>query len=142
MTDFELQDFLPYLLNRAAEKASLDFQAVYKREYGMLRTEWRVLFHLGAYGEMTAKEICESGGLHKTKVSRAVSALEEKRLLKRIRSESDRREEYLSLTQPGTVAFRNLKARAREYQENFTSQFSSTEFGILTNCLQKLAEKR
>ena len=55
--DFALQDFLPYLLNRAAEESSLGFQKHYKNRYGMLRSEWRVLFHLGNYGQMTAKEI-------------------------------------------------------------------------------------
>ena len=44
---FDLQLFLPYLLNQAAEESSLSFQRVYKDRYGMLRTEWRVLFHLG-----------------------------------------------------------------------------------------------
>ena len=42
---FDLQLFLPYLLNQAAEESSLSFQRVYKDRYGMLRTEWRVLFH-------------------------------------------------------------------------------------------------
>ena len=57
--DFDLQNFLPYLLNQAAEESSLAFQNIYKDRYGMLRTEWRVLFHLGIYGRLTAKEICE-----------------------------------------------------------------------------------
>jgi len=50
---FDLQDFLPYLLNQAADASSLGFQKYYKDRYGMLRTEWRVLFHLGRYGAMT-----------------------------------------------------------------------------------------
>ena len=45
--EFNLHDFLPYLLNQAAEESSLAFQQIYKGRYGMLRTEWRVLFHLG-----------------------------------------------------------------------------------------------
>ena len=73
--EFDLKDFLPYLLNQAAEEASLGFQVLYKERYGMLRTEWRVLFHLGRYGDMTAKEICDRARTHKTKVSRAVAAL-------------------------------------------------------------------
>jgi hypothetical protein len=56
---------------------------VYKDRYGMLRTEWRVLFHLGRYGAMSAREISRRAGIHKTKVSRAVAALERKRFLER-----------------------------------------------------------
>ncbi|MEM9195855.1 MAG: thiamine pyrophosphate-dependent enzyme [Myxococcota bacterium] len=33
----------------------------------MLRTEWRVLFHLGRRPDMTAKDICTQAKLHKTK---------------------------------------------------------------------------
>lgn len=54
----DLADFLPYLLNRAAEETSLGFQEHYRRRYGMLRTEWRVLFHLGRHGELSARDIC------------------------------------------------------------------------------------
>jgi hypothetical protein len=81
--DFELSDFTPYLLNAAAEAQSLRFSRVYKDRYGMLRTEWRVLFHLGRYGAMSAREISLRAGIHKTKVSRAVAALERKRFLAR-----------------------------------------------------------
>ncbi|MEM7214344.1 MAG: MarR family transcriptional regulator [Pseudomonadota bacterium] len=140
MPGFELENFIPYLLNRAAEKSSREFQAVYKQEYGMLRTEWRIVFHLGRYGEMTAREICSRGALHKTKVSRAVSALEEKRFLARKRSETDRREEYLSLTRQGKSVFRKLENSAREYQERFAGNFTQDEFRILTNALKKLTE--
>ncbi|WP_446720123.1 MarR family transcriptional regulator, partial [Leisingera sp. ANG-S] len=56
----------------------------------MLRTEWRVLFHLGNYGQMTAKEIGSRAKIHKTKISRAVAKLSEKRFVTRTRDENDR----------------------------------------------------
>ncbi|MEY8841114.1 MarR family transcriptional regulator, partial [Cribrihabitans sp. XS_ASV171] len=91
--EFDLRNFLPFLLNQAAEESSLEFQSVYKNRYGMLRTEWRVLFHLGIYGELTAKEIGERARIHKTKVSRAVAKLAERRFLMRTRDDLDRRSE-------------------------------------------------
>ena len=42
-----MQDFLPYLLNHAAEEVGQGFGRIYQDRYGMLRTEWRVLAHLG-----------------------------------------------------------------------------------------------
>ncbi len=33
--DFDLQDFLPYLLNQAAEATSRGFQATYRARYGL-----------------------------------------------------------------------------------------------------------
>lgn len=136
---FDLENFLPYQLNLAAEKASLQFQSVYRSEYGMLRTEWRVIFHLGRYGDMTARQICDRGNLHKTKVSRAVAALEKRRFLKRNRMESDRRHEVLSLTQAGKTAFEKLSQSAQRYQSELSKEFSKKEFAVLTKCLKRLA---
>ena len=141
MPDFDLEDFLPYLLNRAAEHTSHEFQAIYKGKYGMLRTEWRILFHLGRYGNMTAKEICERGGLHKTKVSRAVMALEKKRFLKREKLETDKRVEILKLTRQGEITYRDLSHHAEAYQARMTAELSETDMANLTLVLRHLINK-
>lgn len=138
--DFDLRDFMPYLLNQAAEMSSLEFQRYYKARYGMLRTEWRVLFHLGRHGEMTAKEICARARIHKTKVSRAVSALQDKRFLTRTQMEDDRRHERLALTPAGRAAFGDLYAEAQEFDRRLMSQFTPTEAEILRRCLSGIAQ--
>lgn len=137
--DFDLQDFLPYLLNQAAETSSLAFQQVYKGRYGMLRTEWRVLFHLGRYGRMTAKEIGQRAKTHKTKISRAVQKLAERRFLTRERDETDRRHEYLELTAAGQAVYRDLQAVAAEYDARLVAQFTPDEAAQLRAMLQRLA---
>lgn len=136
---FDLQDFLPYMLNQAAEASSAEFQARYRARYGMLRTEWRVLFHLGRYGEMTAKEICDRARVHKTKVSRAVRALEVKRLLIRKPLETDRRNELLLLTHQGHVVFDDLAKSAEAYDRELMATFSEEEQAVLRSCLARIA---
>ncbi len=138
--DFDLQNFLPYLLNQAAEESSLAFQQVYKDRYGMLRTEWRVLFHLGIYGRMTAKEIGRRSKMHKTKISRAVAKLAERRYLTRERDEDDRRLEYLELTAAGARAYRDLRAVAVQYDSRLAERFSGEEIALLRRLLRALAE--
>lgn len=137
---FDLRDFLPYLLNQAAEMTSLDFQRHYKAKYGMLRTEWRVVFHIGRYGSMTAKEICERARIHKTKVSRAVSALEKRRFLNRTVVQNDRRQEMLSLTRVGRAAFLDLYAEAQKFQLELTAEFPPEDVEVLRRCLVKIAK--
>jgi predicted transcriptional regulator len=95
---FDLEDFLPYLLNQAAETASRGFQDIYRSRYGMTRTQWRVMANLGKFGAMTARDICIISHIEKTKVSRAVAGLEHEGLLARNPSSQDRRTEVLSLT--------------------------------------------
>lgn len=114
--DFNLPHFLPYLLNQAAEAASHEFQTYYRERYGMLRTEWRVLFHLGCYGDLSAKRVCDLASIHKTKVSRAVAALDQKRFITRTETEADRRVEHLSLTPKGKQVFDDLSQAAARFE--------------------------
>lgn len=112
---FDLEDFLPYLLNQAAEAASRGFQDIYRDSYGMTRTHWRVMANLGKFGAMTARDICAISHIEKTKVSRAVAHLEREGMLARSASETDRRAEILSLTQTGQTVFADLGQRALDY---------------------------
>lgn len=137
--DFDLRDFLPYLLNQAAEESSYVFQQVYKDRYGMLRNEWRVLFHVGRYGQMTAKDIGVRAKLHKTKISRAVSKLEKRRYLVRTRDETDRRSEILSLTAAGQTVYKDLRETAQRYDAELSAMFPTGEAALLRTMLRRLS---
>lgn len=137
--EFELTDFTPYLLNAAAEAQSLRFSQVYRDRYGMLRTEWRVLFHLGRYGAMSAREISQRAGIHKTKVSRAVAALERKRYLERRTSETDRRVEILALRPPGRAVFTDLARAAEAHERVLEDRFGTARLAELRGLLRALA---
>ncbi|MEP1587771.1 MAG: MarR family transcriptional regulator [Tateyamaria sp.] len=138
-SDFDISHFMPYLLNQAADASSVEFQRFYKERYGMLRTEWRVLFHLGRYGQLTAGEICERAHIHKTKISRAVAALEAKRYLTREQAAQDRRREYLHLTVTGKKVFGELLHAAEKFDADLMSNFSNAEVAILRRLLAAIA---
>lgn len=138
-SDYDLTDFTPFLLNIAAEATSAGFQQHYKAKYGMLRTEWRVVFHLGQYGPMHAKDICDRARIHKTKVSRAVAALEKKRFLLRDEETRDKRHEVLSLTRQGRAVFRELFDAARTYDAELMAGFTDKEQDVLKRCLAKIS---
>lgn len=139
-TPFHLPHFLPYLLNQAAEAASREFQDYYRAKYGMLRTEWRVLFHLGCYGDLSAKQICEKALIHKTKVSRAVAALEVKRYLTRAPSREDRRIEVLSLTAAGRAVFDDLARAAQGFEAKLEAGLSEAQVQALRQALLTLSK--
>ncbi len=139
--DFDVRSFLPYLLNQAAEASSLEFQKVYKDRYGMLRNEWRVLFHLGIYTRMTASEIGERAQMHKTKISRAVQRLAERRYLVRQRDDGDRRVEHLELTAMGRKVYDDLRRIAQEYDAALVEGMSAGEVAHLKAQLAALARQ-
>lgn len=140
MPDFQLDDFLPYLLNNAAEVTSRAFSAHYREAYGMSRAQWRIMAHLGRGTPMTASDICINGHLEKSKVSRAVSGLEEMGLLERAPSSTDRRAEILTLTQAGLRIYADLSARATQFQNDLTARLGPQQMQALTGLLREMAK--
>ncbi|MFK8251848.1 MarR family winged helix-turn-helix transcriptional regulator [Ancylobacter terrae] len=139
---FDLDRFLPYLLNQAAEATSRSFHALYKSEYGMTRTQWRVLANLGRFGEMTARDICRISHVEKTKVSRAVSAIEAHGWLARRRHADDRRAELLMLTPEGQGVFARLGELANGYDASLRAALGSRDAGRLEAMLRRLVAEQ
>jgi DNA-binding MarR family transcriptional regulator len=116
MQKLALENFLPYRLARVGVAVSQDFRKVYGPDYDLTIPEWRVLATLGQFEDMGAKAIGAHSSMHKTKVSRAVRALEDRRWLKRRTSNDDRREELLTLTPLGRKAYGNVVPRAQTFE--------------------------
>ena len=135
---FDLDGFLPYRLNQAAEAVSLTFARVYRERHGMTRTEWRVLAHLGQHGTMSARQVCDRSGLHKTKVSRAVHGLERRGWLHRRSDLDDRRVEHLTLSAAGGRVYAELGALALAHNQHLQTHLTDEEWTVLTRVLAKL----
>lgn len=133
-----LEDFLPYRLNRLADAVSRDFSALYRAEYGLTRPEWRILATLGEIPKMTATAIGAHSAMHKTKVSRAVAALEKRRWLKRSAEESDKRVEHLSLTAAGRQAYARLVPIAKAFETKLLAQIPARQRGDVLQALRLL----
>lgn len=142
--DFVLRNFLPYMLNQAAESVSLSFQEHYRRE-GLSRTQWRVMAHLHAESGLTAKEICRRSHEEKVGVSRAVAALERRGLLLRTPSDLDRRSERLTLTAAGQQLFARLADRAAAFEAELAARIGEDTLrrsrAMLEELLPKLARQ-
>lgn len=138
MSDFHLEGFLAYRLNRLNETVSSRFRPIYKERFGLNRPEWRVLAALADFGPATATEIGARSAQHKTKVSRAVRALEMRRWLKRERMAEDRRRETLTLTPAGRAAYRDLAAPVREREEKLLAGLDAGDRAALERGLAAL----
>jgi DNA-binding MarR family transcriptional regulator len=116
-----LEGFIPYRLNKVAEAVSQRFARIYRDRYGLTRPEWRTLATLGQFGTLTATAIGAHSSMHKTKVSRAVLALEKRRWLRRRRDTSDRRIENLELTPDGRKGYAELAKVAHQFETELLS---------------------
>lgn len=132
MTTLDLERFLPYRLNRLAAAVSQRFRGIYGRRYDLTIPEWRVLAVLGEIESMTATQICRHSSMHKTKVSRAVRALEERRWLCRRENRRDRREESLTLTPLGRQTYREIVPQALAFEAQVLAALGPAGSAFLT----------
>ncbi|MFT6657176.1 MarR family winged helix-turn-helix transcriptional regulator [Maritalea sp.] len=136
-----LETFLPYRLNQAAEKVSQKFALEYKKRYGLTRPEWRTFATIGQFGTITAREICNHSPMHKTKVSRAVFALEKRRWVKRTPDPADRRLEHLELTTIGQTAYKDMVGVANVFEEKFIESIGVKDSQFLLNALDAIERR-
>ncbi len=100
------------------------FNRTFTRRIGVLRegllhspyslTEARILFEVAQRADLTASELGRALGLDAGYLSRTLAALEGRRLLEKVRSESDGRQRLLRLTPDGEAAFALLDRRSRD----------------------------
>lgn len=135
---FDLGRFLPYMLNQVAEAVSKSFQVRYQREFGLSRTQWRILAHLYAQDGLTAKVISTRIHEDKVSISRGVAALESSGRLSRQPGPSDRRFEVLHLTPEGRELFAQLTQRAHAFEADLARTLGAESTNELRKVLEKL----
>jgi len=136
-----LEEFLPYRLNVVASLVSQALSRIYVDRYGIGVPEWRILVTLGEFEAMTAKAIGAHSHMHKTKVSRAVSALEKRKLLVRRENRADRREAFLSLTPAGRTIYRDLAPGALAFARSLFETVDPADRAAFERAVDRLTER-
>lgn len=117
MTEFILEEFLPYRLAELSRAASGHFSQHYRDRYGISVSEWRVVAHLSQQEAVSVREICQRVGMDKPKVSRAASRLEAAGYVSKVENAQDRRLVQLSLTEKGRDMVDTLAPIAAAYHQ-------------------------
>jgi DNA-binding MarR family transcriptional regulator len=134
-----LERFLPYRLNVLASLTSNALAQIYAERFGLSIPAWRVVATLGQYEYRTARDIAAHGVMHKSTVSRAVSALEERGLIVRRPNKDDRREELLALTSEGQGIYGALAPEALAFEERLLSVLDPREQELLVSLVDRLS---
>mgnify|MGYP000005465265 CR=1 FL=1 len=133
-----LSGFLPYRLNHLAETVSRSFSRIYAEKYGIGIPEWRVIATLGEYDAMTARDISQATSMHKTKVSRAVAALEKLALVQRVRNPEDQREQVLRLSPEGEAVYADIVPQALAYSARLENALTAEQKALLNDLFDRL----
>lgn len=136
-----LEQFLPYRLNVLAGLTSSALAQIYAERFGLSIPAWRVIVTLGQYEMRTARDMAPDGVMHKSTVSRAVSALEARGLVTRRPNLDDRREEWLALTSDGRAIYEAVAPEALAVEERLLSVLTSDERRMLSVLIDKLSRQ-
>jgi DNA-binding MarR family transcriptional regulator len=124
----DLFHFVPFRLNRLAAEVSAALSVEYQERYGLDIPEWRVLATLGFRdGACAAQYICHCTRTHKSTISRAVTALLQRKIIERVANEDDRREFALQLTRKGRALYEELVPRLLRKEQEILSCLSARE---------------
>ena len=135
-----LEEFLPHRLNVLSSLVSQALTQVYSK-YGIGIPEWRVLVSLGQFGVMTGKAIGARTHMHKTKVSRAVAQLEDRKFVTRKANRADLREAFLSLTPAGRAVYEELAPRARDFTEKLSEVVPAADRAAFDRAVAQLTQR-
>jgi DNA-binding MarR family transcriptional regulator len=138
MASFQLTQFLPFRLNRLAAEISEELATLYAERFRIDIPQWRVLATLSAGNGWTAKAIVASTRTHKSTISRAVEALEQRGLIEAVQSAQDKREYRLRLTAEGRRLFRELAPLVLAYEEELMERLGDTEARRLERAIAAL----
>ncbi len=136
--ELDLSQFLPYRLNRLADRISDELERMYAERYDINVAQWRVLAWLSHCDELTAKKICGYTNMDKARVSRAVQALEDRGLIHREPSVHDQRVHDLHLTPAGEELLASLVPDAQAWEAELVATLSVGEYRDLFNAMGKL----
>jgi DNA-binding MarR family transcriptional regulator len=137
----KLEEFLPYRLNVVASLVSQALSRIYAERYGIGVPEWRVLVTLGQFGMMTGKAIGVHSHMHKTKVSRAVALLEQRKLVTRRANRADLRESFLTLSPAGRAMYEDLAPSALEFAKRLAEAVEPADRAAFERAVDRLTER-
>lgn len=135
-----LGEFLPYRLSVVASRVSRELASLYADRFGIAIPEWRVVAVLGQHEDVSADFVCARTDMDKVTVSRAVSRLLEKGLVRRRASPTDKRCSMLRLSAAGRRLYLDVVPLARDYERRLLGALTREERSALERALGALEQ--
>jgi len=135
--NYRVQDSFGFLINSLRAR----MMAVMDRELAPLditSAQWAVLVQIAETPGCTAAALCRRVLYDTGSMTRMLDRLEEKGLIRRARSEHDRRAAYLHLTETGQQVHKQLPAHAARVLNAHFEGFSSDEVTTLKSLLNRM----
>ncbi len=117
--------------------AALD-EELLRQGKGITGAQWAILVRVSRGCASTAAELCRTGRYDTGSMTRMLDRLEEKGLIRRVRSARDRRITHLELTEPGQTLLPSLPPVAIKVLNAHLRGFGAAELAQLKDFLQRI----
>ena len=138
-THYGMRNSVGYLIRRSTNLILPQMETLFEEE-SLTFSQWTVLMALREWGQSTAadvaRHICHDAG----SLTRILDELEERGLVTRARSETDRRVVALTLTTKGLSMVETLLPRVVEFWNGLLGDFTHTEIKSLVKLLSRLVD--
>lgn len=134
----DLDRYVPAVLVWASNQVANSASRLYRQEFGIGITDWRILVYIEIYPGSTGAEASNFIGLDKGAVSRSLAHLTERGLLKS-KSDGLRKIKY-STTAAGKKLYQRMLKTALAREEALLTGFSAEERELLLQFLHRLLD--
>ncbi|MGE0154544.1 MAG: MarR family winged helix-turn-helix transcriptional regulator [Reyranellaceae bacterium] len=133
----DLDDYLPYLLNRAGAKIADAFGQVARR-HGITLQMWRVLAALHHQDGQSVGSLARTTSIEISTLSRLLDQMQKKRLLLRRRDSADQRSVAIHRSAAGEAITRRLIPVALDYEARALAGLAAAEAKRLKTLLRRV----
>jgi MarR family transcriptional regulator, organic hydroperoxide resistance regulator len=133
----ELDGLLGYRLRRAQGAMHRDYMDAVA-DLNLTQKQTATLWLIGANPGVSQVTVAAALGMDRATMMAIIDKLEDRTLVLRKRSSTDRRRQELLLTPAGQRKLKTVKARIAEHEARFTARFKPAELAALLGALQKI----
>jgi DNA-binding MarR family transcriptional regulator len=138
LSKLDLDDYLPYLVNRVGTIVAERFGAESLEPHGLSIVMWRVMAALAANGSQRQTDLADLTSIDASTLSRIVTRLVRLGYVTRTRSTSSNREVAVALSAKGVVLVAHLIPLARAIETDAGAGLSADELAVLKRCLRRM----
>lgn len=138
MATQEFSQSLPMMLYRALDAVMPRFRRIFN-EFGLTEQQWRVLRVLWEQDPIAFRDLAEATLIPAPSLVGIVDRLAKQELVARRRSETDRRNVFISATDEGKALHRRIRPRVDEAYANLRASIDAGEWDRLITGLERIA---
>ena len=140
-TPQDVHDLLNFKLSRLLENSGAMITRLCEGRYGITRREWRLIALLAAHGSVSPSELSDLAHLERGRVSRLITELSVKGLLRRQRVAHDGRRATLTLSAKGAALYAELFPQSVAFSDLVLRALSPAEQDAFDRALHKLTDE-